>query len=113
MKFDPTTSELFTDAGTLVKKLHCPLRMRWEQLHASTVSPHRVCGECTHEVLDTAVLSDAAVLAAVQANPSTCLCVTASQDNLTIIPPRLATPRAQTEPATCKSVKVVDRFYAP
>lgn len=93
MKFDPTTKELFTDAGTLVKKLHCPVRMRWEQLHASTDLPHRVCNECSHDVLDTAVLSDAEVLAAVQSNPSTCLSVAASQANLTLIPPGRTTTK--------------------
>ena len=85
MKFDIAKRELFTDDGELIKLLHCPLRMRWEQLGASTDSPHRTCAECDHQVLDTAVLSDAAVLAAVRADPTTCLCVTARQGNLTIL----------------------------
>jgi hypothetical protein len=87
MKFNPDTRELFTDAGELVKVLRCPLRMRWEQLDANDCSPHRICSECDHPVLDTTVLSDAEVLAAVRSDPSTCLCVRASQENLTLLPP--------------------------
>jgi hypothetical protein len=86
MRFDPSTKELFTDDGELVKVLHCPRRMRWEQLGSSAGSPHRTCGECDHGVLDTAALSDDQVLAAVRADPSTCLCVRAGQQNLTLLP---------------------------
>jgi hypothetical protein len=85
MRFSPRTKELFTDAGELVKVLDCPLKMRWEQLGASEASSHHICGECEQSVLDTAVLSDAEVLAAVRADPSTCLCVRASQENLTLL----------------------------
>jgi hypothetical protein len=94
MKFDPGTRELFTDAGELVKVLRCPLRMCWKQLTASVGSPHRTCGECDRSVLDTATLSDAEVLAAVRSDPSTCLCVRASQENLTLLPTRRAQPGA-------------------
>lgn len=87
MKFDPGTKELFTDDGELVKVLRCPLRMRWEQLATSDDSPHRTCGECAHPVLDTAALSDAEVLAAVRTDPSTCLCVRAGQENLSLLHP--------------------------
>jgi hypothetical protein len=88
MKFDPSTKELFTDSGELVKVLHCPLRMRWEHLEVTSSSPHRTCGECERIVLDTAALSEAEVLAAVRTDPSTCLLVRACQENLTMLPSR-------------------------
>lgn len=85
MKFDRETKELFTDAGELIKVLHCPLRMRWTQLGVTSGSPHRICASCDHRVLDTSALSDADVLAAVRADPSTCVCVRASQPNLSLV----------------------------
>jgi hypothetical protein len=84
MQFNPQTKALFTDAGELVKILHCPLRMHWEELNPIADSPHRTCMECTHQVLDTATMTDAQLLAAVRSDPSTCFCVTADQPNLTI-----------------------------
>ena len=86
MKFDPRTKELFTDAGELVKALHCPLRKRWEQLDEDARGPHRTCPECRHKVLDTAAMSESEVLSAVRADPSTCLSVSAAQDNITMLP---------------------------
>jgi hypothetical protein len=92
MKFDPNTKELFTDEGELIKVLYCPLRMRWEQLDVRPGTPHRQCSECNHSVLDTATYSDAQVLLAVRSDPSTCLCVRASQSNVTLLPTRHAEP---------------------
>lgn len=86
MKFDPETKELFTDSGEFIKVLHCPRKMRWEQLAISEVSPHRTCEACDHPVFDTAAMSDEDVLATVRADPSTCLCIRASQENVTLIP---------------------------
>lgn len=88
MKFDPSTKELFTDTGALIKALHCPLRKRWEQLDEVASRPHRTCSECEREVLDTAAMSESDVLSAVRADPSTCLRVSACQDNLTVLPER-------------------------
>ena len=85
VRFDPSTKALFTDSGELVKILRCPLQMRWEQLSVNTGSPHRVCSECAHSVLDTAEMSDAEVLAAVQMDLTTCLRVRASQANVTLL----------------------------
>lgn len=95
MKFDPETKALFTDAGTLIKVLHCPLRKRWQQLDGGASSPHRTCSECERPVLDTASMSESEVSSAVRADPSTCLCVSASQDNVVILPPRRTTPTAE------------------
>ncbi|MFN5848104.1 MAG: hypothetical protein ACK43K_06410 [Chitinophagales bacterium] len=32
MKFNPIKNELYTDSGELLKKLHCPYRMAWEDM---------------------------------------------------------------------------------
>jgi hypothetical protein len=94
MKFDRDTRELFTDAGELIKALHCPLRMRWDQLGETEGSPHRVCSNCSHPVLNTSALSDADVLNAVRAQPTTCLCVDSNQSNVVLLPPRASKHRA-------------------
>lgn len=86
MQFNPATQELYTDAGERIKTLHCPRKMRWSQLDA--VNGHatqRFCQACDHMVLETAALSDEALLAAVQADPSACLYLRPDQPNLTLI----------------------------
>ena len=88
MKFNPGTNELFTDSGELVKVLRCPLPIRWEQLTAEAGEPHRSCAHCERSVLDTAVMSEEDVVAAVRADPLACLCVRAGQPNLTLIAAR-------------------------
>jgi len=85
MKFDPTNRTLFTDEGVFVKRLHCPLRMRWSQLRPQEMSQHRRCEECQHQVLDTAAMSDAEISAAVRADPETCLSISPRQANVSII----------------------------
>lgn len=86
MKFNPNTSELFTDSGDLIKDLHCPLQKQWAQMHRSTANSHRRCDECSRTVLDTSFMNEDEVLAAVRANSSTCLCVSMRQANIQIAP---------------------------
>lgn len=85
MKFNPKTKSLYTDSGELVKRLHCPLRMQWEQLHPNRINTHRMCTVCERTVFDTAGMTDAELLAKVQIDPLICLSVTARQANVTII----------------------------
>ncbi len=85
MQFNPETKALYTDAGELIKVLHCPLRKRWEQLTLLSVSAHRTCASCERTVLDTSGMTEAEVVAAVNTDPSTCLAVSARQSNVTIL----------------------------
>lgn len=85
MLFDRTSLSLYTDAGELIKVLHCPLKKQWDELR-ETESPHRTCSNCERSVLDTAAMTEAEVVAAVRADPHTCLCVSAGQSNLTLLP---------------------------
>ena len=94
MKFDVVSKALYTDAGELIKVLHCPHRMRWQQLKPQASSPDRLCSTCEHPVLNTAQLSDSEVLAAVRADPGTCVCVWASQKNVTLLRNQTAEPQA-------------------
>jgi hypothetical protein len=85
MLFDRPSLALYTDAGELIKVLHCPLKKRWHEL-AETESPHRTCSTCERAVLDTAAMTEAEVVAAVRSDPHTCLSVSAAQENLTLLP---------------------------
>jgi hypothetical protein len=87
MIFDPSSLSLYTDAGELIKVLHCPLKKRWHELR-ETETPHRTCSNCERSVLDTSTMTEAEVVAAVRSDAQTCLCVSAVQENLTLLPSR-------------------------
>ncbi len=84
MKLDPITKKLFTDEGVFIKQLYCPYKIDWEQL-AVTSANNRTCTKCNHLIIDTAYVSDDALLQMLQQNPSTCLKIDFNQDNLTVI----------------------------
>lgn len=84
MKFDPIAKKLYTDRGEFIQTLHCPLKMRWESLSPQLVSPHRSCAQCERTVLDTDLMTDPELLAAVRADPAVCLSVSVWQENVTI-----------------------------
>jgi hypothetical protein len=91
MIFDPPSLSLYTDAGELIKVLHCPLKKRWDELRETETS-HRTCSNCERAVLDTSTMTEAEVVAAVQSDPQTCLCISAVQENLTLLSPRPNSP---------------------
>jgi hypothetical protein len=86
MQFNPVTQALTTDAGELIKVLHCPVKLPKVMLPQPN-SPHYLCSSCEHRVLNTATMTEEEVVAAVQEDPHTCLRVTAFQDNLTVLRP--------------------------
>jgi hypothetical protein len=86
MKFNPITHALTTDAGELIKVLNCP-RKTPPRVMPATDSPHLLCTSCEHIVLNTAVMTEAEVVAAVQEDPHTCLRVSSLQENLTVLRP--------------------------
>jgi hypothetical protein len=73
MRFNPCTSELFTNDGQLIKRLHCPYRIQWEQLGKGPDEQQRQCSQCNHSILDTSYYSEEQLLSIIAANPSTCL----------------------------------------
>jgi hypothetical protein len=85
MIFDTSSLSLYTDAGELIKVLRCPLKQQWRELR-ETETAHRTCSNCERSVLDTSTMTEAEVVAAVRSDPQTCLCVSAVQENLTLLP---------------------------
>lgn len=107
MKFDPKTKALYTDTCDFVKILHCPLEKRWEQLGTRPASAHRTCAECDKAVLDTAVLTDAEILAAVRVDPTTCLFVSARQVNITLVRQTLPEPSSVPKGQLSKCLDII------
>lgn len=85
MQFNPRTQALYTDAGELIKVLHCPLRKQWNQLAPQAANTHRTCDSCEKTVLNTNRMTEAEVVGAVRADPSTCLAVDMRNPNVTIL----------------------------
>lgn len=72
MKFNPTTQQLFTDDGILIKRLRCPFRLDWRKLRLSDDPAARSCEVCEHLVTDTAHHSEEYLLTLMQNNPHAC-----------------------------------------
>jgi hypothetical protein len=84
MKYNPTTQELFTDNGTFLKKLNCPLSKQWEELHPTNLLKGKMCDQCHRAVYDTAQFSDEQLSDLLRNEPHTCLKIDLNQENLTI-----------------------------
>jgi hypothetical protein len=84
MKYNPITKEIYTDADTFLKKLHCPFSKLWKELSQTDLLEGKMCDQCQKTVFDTALLSDNELLNLVSQQPSTCLKVDLNQNNLTL-----------------------------
>jgi len=84
MKYNPITQELYTDAEVFLKKLHCPLAKRWEQLDPTSSAQAKTCSTCNQPVYDTLLLEDSKLQEILKNAPETCLKVDLNQQNLTI-----------------------------
>lgn len=58
MIYDPATGALYDARGSLLKILHCPKRMRWEELTDIEDKERRLCEACWHEVRDLSELNE-------------------------------------------------------
>ena len=72
MKFNPNTNKLYTDKGELIKQMHCPKDISWEDMELTSNDLRRKCGYCMKEVVDTEFLTDDEVLFITKLNPETC-----------------------------------------
>jgi hypothetical protein len=85
MKIDPQTYDLFTDSGHHLKTLHCPLRKRWKDM-SLVGGQARLCDSCARTVYDTAGLNDPEIQNLLHREPESCLAISITQDNYTILP---------------------------
>ena len=84
MKINPSTKEIFTDAGTFIKRLHCPINLKWKAMKKMEVD-RRICFECNKTIHDTASLNDTDLVRLINNDPQACLRVNLNQDNVKII----------------------------
>lgn len=85
MQLDPSTGDLFTDSGEHIKQLRCPMSGGLLHLEELPNNHYRMCAGCRLPVLNTAALSDEAVLQIVREDPSTCLSVSSDQPNVSMV----------------------------
>ena len=86
MRFNPIKKELYNDNGQLIKKLHCPYSMHWDELNlVEGAANGRNCSICESTILDTADYTEAELVKLVKENPTTCLKVDLNQSNIRII----------------------------
>lgn len=84
MKLNPSNKELYTDSGTFLKRLHCPVSVMWKDL-MEKVSNTRACSHCDKTIYDTEHLSDAEIEHLLTQDPQACLKVSFNQDNVKIV----------------------------
>ncbi len=85
MKFNPISNELFSNDGHLIKKLHCPFKVEWDNLEVGSDKASRCCEICKKVIIDTVKLTDSEILSIVKDDPNTCLKLNFNQENLEII----------------------------
>ena len=85
MKYNPTTKKLFTDENVLIKELHCPYKIHWNELESTEGSGIRSCNICDKSITDTALLTDEDVLKLARKDPTVCLKVDLNQENIRVV----------------------------
>lgn len=84
MKFNPLNNQLYTNEGALIKKLHCPLESRWDDMVQGSEFRFRNCEGCQRPVYDTAFFNDHDLLKLIEQDPHTCLKIDLNQNNLIV-----------------------------
>ena len=84
MKINPSTKEIFTATGTFVKRLYCPIHVKWKAMK-KIGDGSRICIECNKTIQDTASFNDTDLIKLIKNDPQACLKVNLNQDNVKII----------------------------
>ena len=84
MIYTPATKQLFTDDGTLIKKLSCPRSVKWADLPTIEGSAFRNCSICQKFIFDTENFTDRQIVDLVRGNPTVCLKIDPQQDNIKV-----------------------------
>jgi hypothetical protein len=84
MKFNPSTKQLLTNEGVLIKNLHCPRGVKWSDL-GQTDSFQRHCEFCEKNIVDIQNLDDETVLAIAIRDTGACLKLDINDSNIRVI----------------------------
>jgi len=86
MKYDPINKHLYTDNGILIKRLHCPLKIKWNELEYNSLDhKNKFCIHCDKSIIDTSQESDKKIYSMVQRNPNLCLKIDLNNKNMKYI----------------------------
>ena len=84
MLFNPHTMRLLTKKRKLIKQLHCPQNVRWEEMGATDSKGGRNCESCNRRVQDINNMSAKEVMERIHKEPDACLKLELSYDNIRI-----------------------------
>ena len=84
MKLNPSNKELYTDSGTFLKRLHCPVSVMWKDMMENG-SNTRACSHCDKIIYDTEHLTDADLQELISNDPQACLKINLNQKNVKIM----------------------------
>ena len=87
MLYNPISKQLFSDNGSFIKQLHCPLQKRWEELKAGqNLQPIplkvRLCESCNKQVIDSSHIKENELIALIKKDPHTCVKIDLNQENI-------------------------------
>ena len=86
MKYDPINKHLYTDNGILIKRLHCPLKVKWNELKYNYINnKNNLCKHCDKSIIDTSQLPDKKLYNMVKENPDLCLKIDLNNNNIKFI----------------------------
>lgn len=85
LRFNPLSGQLFSENGTLLKTLSCPVSRTRRQLVPDGTGVDLRCATCQTMVLNTRARSVEEIERLVKANPDVCLRVEAGQPNIRVI----------------------------
>ena len=86
MKLNPITQELFTDEGELIKRLHCPHNLRWDEMITDEGrAKNNICTNCDHEIIDPSGYSDSKLLELVRWKEKCCIALDLHRGDVKVI----------------------------
>jgi len=85
MIFDPATGSLYNSSGKLLKVLHCPHNMTWNQLLRTDDADRRSCSKCPEDIIDLENKSDDEVTALLVRSPYQCVRLRLDWPNVTVL----------------------------
>lgn len=87
MLYNPISKQLFSDSGSFIKQLYCPLQKRWEELESSeNLQPiplkGRLCDSCNKSVIDTNLIKENELIELLKQDPQLCIKIDLNQENI-------------------------------
>lgn len=87
MLYNPISKQLFSNSGTFIKQLHCPLQKRWEELETGQnfqpiTLKGKLCDSCNKVVYDSNLIKENELIELIKKDPHTCIKVDLNQENI-------------------------------